>query len=138
MYNQDLIELVEEDINHTIQFLKSHNLKVKGNKVTMLFSDGEVDETKLDQLSFTNLWELEYEPSLVKVEFIIEKLKELNSIIIGTLEILLDKIVGRTWHVDPNNTLDTSTTCPHFKSINIDKQNGDYKIKLIGAICYCS
>jgi len=76
----------------------------------MLFSDGEVDEANLNNIHFTNLWQLQYEPSLVKVEFIIERPNESHMDITGTLELLLDKIVGRNLHVDLNNTLDTSTT----------------------------
>ena len=133
----DLIQLVESDKKNCLAFLKANNIKVK-NKISMLFSDGDVDESKLDQLSFTNLWELQYEPTLVRVEFVIERPKEEHRDITGTLEILLDKIVERSWHVETGESLDTSTICPHFKLIKFDKQENGLKIILIGAICYCS
>jgi len=142
MNNNDLVELVKEDKQHIINFLQAHNFKVKNNQVTLLFSDGEVDESKLDQLEFQNLWELEYEPSLVRVEFIIESPKELHSNIPGMLELLIDKITTRRWPVIPFDpieyTKELDNCCPHFKSINFDKQYGNYIMKLIGAICYCN
>jgi hypothetical protein len=134
---QELMDLVEQDCRQVIKFLQANNLKVK-NKVEMLFSDGEVDESTIEQQTFVNLWELQYEPSLVKVKFFIERLKEKHRDITGTLELLLDKIVERAWPVDPNKILDTSTICPHFKSIKIDRQGVDCKVILIGAICYCN
>jgi hypothetical protein len=133
----DLMQLVESDKNHIVQFLLAHNIKVK-NKITMLFSDGDVDENRMDQLSFTNLWELQYEPILVRVEFILESPKKEHSNFPGILQVLLDKIVDRDFPVNPNNTLDTSNTCPHFKSIKIDQQQNGINIVMMGAICYCS
>jgi hypothetical protein len=101
-------------------------------------SIGDVDENRIDQLSFTNLWELQYEPSLIKVEFVIDSPKELKSNIKGIQEILLDKIVERSYHVDPDESLDTLNTCPHFKSIKIDEQQKGINVVMVGAICYCS
>jgi hypothetical protein len=138
----DLMQLVESDKRNCLAFLKANNIKVK-NKITMLFSDGDVDENRIDenridQLSFTNLWELQYEPSLIKVEFVIDSPKELKSNIKGIQEILLDKIVERSYHVDPDESLDTLNTCPHFKSIKIDEQQKGINVVMVGAICYCS
>jgi hypothetical protein len=132
----DLMQLVESDKKNCLAFLKANNIRLN-NKISMLFSDGDVDESKMDQLSFTNLWELQLEPSLVKVEFVIKRPKEEHSNITETLEILLDKIVERAWHVFPGESLDTSTTCPHFKSIKIDNHSNGINIVMVGAICYC-
>ena len=140
MSNHDrwgLMGVVKGDKQNVINFLQAHNLVVK-NKITMLFNDGDVDEGKMDQLSFTKLWELQYEPSLVRVEFIIERPKEEHSDITGVLENLLDKIVDRGFPVDRGESLATSTTCPHFKSIKINSKPDGLNIILIGAICYCS
>jgi hypothetical protein len=133
----DLMRLVESDKNHIVQFLLAHNIQVR-NKITMLFSDGDVDENRIDQLSFTNLWELQYEPSLIKVEFVIERPKESHSNITGILENLLNKIVDRDSPLNSGNTIDSSNTCPHFKSIKIDEQQNGISIVMVGAICYCS
>lgn len=46
---KDLRELVESDKQQIINLLDEHGLEVANNKVVMLFSDGEVDERKLDQ-----------------------------------------------------------------------------------------
>jgi len=58
------------------------------------------------------------------------------------LELLIDKICNRGWPVIPFDpieyTKELDNCCQHFNSINFDKQNSDYIIKLIGAICYCS
>jgi hypothetical protein len=104
----------------------------------MLFSDGDVDENRIDQLSFTNLWQLQYEPSLIKVEFMVDDVLEKHRNITRTLEILLKKIVDGKLPVNPDESLDTSTNCPHFKSIKINKQSNGINIVLVGAICYCS
>ena len=48
---QQLEELVQFDLKQVGKFLNASNIKVK-NKITMLFSDGDVDESKLDQLPF--------------------------------------------------------------------------------------
>ena len=135
---QELQELVQHDCKQAINFLESHSLKVKDNKVEILFSDGEVDESKLDQQKFVNLWELQYEPSLIKVEFVIERPKEKHSNIRDLMESLLNKIVNQEFPVNPDESLDTSNICSHFKSIKINKISTGLKIILIGAICYCS
>jgi hypothetical protein len=109
----------------------------------MLFSDGDVDENRIDQLSFTNLWELQYEPSLVRVEFIIESPKELHSNITGILEILLNKVATRGWHANSYDSLDNSKAIEDeyncFQSIQIDSKSVESvksKVTLIGAIGY--
>jgi hypothetical protein len=43
----DLMQLVESDKRNCLAFLKANNIKVK-NKITMLFSDGDVDENRID------------------------------------------------------------------------------------------
>ncbi len=135
---KELRELVESDKKSVIKFLEAHGLKVANNQIELLFSDGEVDESKLDQLSFMNLWELEFEPSLLRVEFTIERSKELHSNITGILKNLLYKITNRTELEFPGSNLETSSTCPHFQLIKIDKQQGNLIVQLYGAICYCS
>ncbi|MBT8385920.1 MAG: hypothetical protein KJO12_00785 [Ignavibacteria bacterium] len=45
----DLVELVNEYCEQVIRFINGHNLKVKDNKIVMLFSDGEVDESTIEQ-----------------------------------------------------------------------------------------
>ncbi len=135
---KDLRKLVESDKKSVVKILKSLGLEVFDNKVVMHFSDGEIDESKFAQLDFMNLWELEFEPSLVKVEFTIERSKELHSNITGILENLLYKITNRTELDSPGSNLDTSSICPHFQQIKTIKQQGNLKVKMYGAICYCS
>jgi len=127
----DLMELVEFDKLHIVQFLLAHNIRVKGGEVNLFYSEGEGEP-------YLNLWELQVEPHLVRAEFVIERIKEEHWDITGVLEILLDKIVDRDFPVEPDKSLGTSTTCPHFKSIKIDEQPNGINIILIGGICYCS
>lgn len=143
MNNNDLKELVVQDKNHIINFLLAHNLKVKNNQVTLLFSDGEVDGSTIDKQSFVDLWKLQYEPSLVKVEFIIEKPKELNSNITGILRQLLIRICSRRWPVDSYEPLDYSKSIEDeyncYQKIEIDSKSVESvksKVTLIGAIGY--
>ncbi len=135
---RDLIYLVDQDKIHIEKFLQYHNLKVKDNKVTILFSDGEVDKTTIHQQSFVNLWELQYEPSLVKVEFIIQELREAHGNIKDLLESLLNKTTTRGWHDNPYDSLGNSKAIEDdyncFQSIKIDSQGFDCKVILIGAI----
>jgi hypothetical protein len=137
---QELIDLVKQDCEQVIKFLSAYNLKVKHNKVEMLFSDGEVDESNLNNIHFTNLWELQYEPSLVKVGFIIERQKELNSDIKELLESLLYKITTRGWRDNhresPCNSKAIEDDYNCFQSIKIDRQGFDCRVILIGAIGY--
>jgi hypothetical protein len=141
--NNDLKELVNEDKQHIINFLKHHNIKVKNNEVSLLFSDGEVDEATIDQQAFINLWELQYEPSLVKVEFTIESLNERSSNVQEVMESLINQLTTRGWHVDPydspnqSKTIEDNYNC--FQKINIEKksiESDETKIVLFAAIGY--
>jgi len=142
MNNNDLKELIAQDQIHIINFLLAHNLKVKNNQVTLLFSDGDVDETKLDQLSFVNLWELQYEPSLVRAEFIVEGEFKIDRKLRKTLRQLNINITTRSWPVNPQTPLDYSKTIGdeynQFQSITIAQKKDELKINLIGAIGYFS
>ena len=84
-----------------------------------------------------DLWKL-VEPDKKSVEFTIESAKELHSNITGISENLLYKITNRTELDSPGSKLETSSTCPHFKLIKTIKQQGNLKVKMYGAICYCS
>jgi hypothetical protein len=66
---QDLRDINEGDRQHIIAFLMTFNLKVKGNQVSILFSEN------LEKPEFKDLWESESEPEVVKVEFIISNIK---------------------------------------------------------------
>jgi len=127
----DLMELVESDKHQIVQFLLAHNIRVK-NKISMLFSDGDIDESKLDQLEFRNLWELEYEPSLVKVEFIIEGKFEIDNKLHKTLRQLNINITTRNWPVKSHAPLDYSKTIEDeyncYQSIQIVDQKDELKI----------
>ena len=135
---RDLVELVEIDKQHIIQYLQYHNLKVKDNKVTMLFSDGEVDESTIDQQIFVNLSELEYEVSIVKAEFIIQELREAHSNIKELMESLINQITTRGWHDNPYDSLGNSKAIEDdyncFQSIKIEHQQNGAKIVLVSAI----
>lgn len=131
--NQDLRDLIEGDRLNIINFLKAFNLKVKGNQITILFSEN------LEKPRYKQLWEVDGEPSVVKVEFTLNNIKsktprELRQI----LQLLIDKIVRRDF---PNTTgtsyeihNDIIDSCTHYYSIKI-KNN---KVILVGAICYCN
>jgi hypothetical protein len=137
---QELQELVQHDCKQAINFLESHNLKLKG-EISLLFSDGEVDGSTINQQSFINLWELQYEPSLIKVEFIIERPKELNSNIKVLMESLLNKIVNKGWPDNHRDSLGNSKVVDDYncyKSIQIEKLGVDVKVVLFGAIGYFS
>lgn len=55
--------MIATDKIHVVKFLKAHNLKVKDNRISMLFSDS------VENPVYKNLWDLEFEPVLVKIEF---------------------------------------------------------------------
>ena len=130
----DLMELVESDKHHIVQFLLAHNIRVKGGEVILFYSEGEGEP-------YLNLWEVE-EPHLVRAEFVIERPKEKHRDITGILDLLIDKITTRGWPDNPYESQDYSKAvddvCPHFKSIKIDEQPNSINIILIGGICYCS
>ena len=136
----ELMELVESDKHHIIQFLLAHNIKVKNNQVTLLFNDGDVDETKLDQLEFKNLWELQYEPSLVRIEFIIEGKFEIDNKLHKTLRQLIINVTTRNWPANHQAPLDYSKTIEDnyncYQSIKIVELRDVLKIILNGAIGY--
>jgi hypothetical protein len=131
----DLMELVESDKYHIIQFLLAHNIRVKEGEINLLYSEGEGEP-------YLNLWELQVEPHLVTANFMIERPQDLNSNITGILENLIDKITTRGWPDNPYDpvayTQQLDNVCPHFKSIKIDEQPNGINIILIGGICYCS
>jgi hypothetical protein len=96
---QELKTLVSIDKQHVINFLKACNIKVKYNKVRMVFSD-RVEKP------FKELWELKLEPQVVKVEFTIHNTEQsqkekLQSI----LQILIYKICNSDFQGNPNNIL---------------------------------
>ena len=72
------------------------------------------------------------------VEFTIIGSNELHSNITWIQENLLYKITNRTELESPGSKLETSSTCPHFILIKTIKQQGNLKVKMYGAICYCS
>ena len=131
----DLMELVESDKHHIVQFLSAHNIRVKGGEVNLFYSEGEGEP-------YLNLWELEVEPHLVRAEFFIERLLEVHRDITGIFDLLIDKITTRGWPDNPYEPLDYSkaieNVCPHIKKIDITKQPNGINIILIGGICYCS
>jgi hypothetical protein len=136
---KELMEVVDQDKQHIINYLLTFNLKVKNNEVSLLFSDGEVDESTMDQQSFVNLWKLQYEPSLVRVEFIIQRARELNSNIKDLLESLLNKIVNKGHTNNSYDSLGNSKVVDDYncyKSIQIERQGVDVKVVLFGAIGY--
>ncbi len=147
---RDLVELVEIDKQHIIQFLRHHNLVVKHNIVELLYSVGSIDsiESNLKSIleykkKFNNLWELEeWEPHIVWFSFTLQDTKKSNVELNGIMKILLNKITTREGLQLPTTNLgnsnDTPTTCPHFQSINIVPKQNEFDIILIGAICLCS
>ena len=127
---QDLKELVAQDKIHVINFLKAHNLKVKDSKVSMLFSD------TVENPVYKNLWLLNFEPALVKVEFELLNLPVLQGILQGILKILINKIVNRDLPITSDIAYEflQQTQDNYYEQIEI-KNN---KITLIGYINYCS
>ena len=97
-------------------------------------------KTKLDQLEFKNLWELEYEPSLVKAEFIVEGEFKIDRKLRKTFRQLLINITTRSWPDNPQAYLDYSKTIEDeyncYQSIQIVDQKDEFKIILIGAVGY--
>ena len=139
----ELMEVVNQQKTFIINFLKNLNLKVKNNEVSLLFSDGEVDEATINKQSFTNLWELNYEPSLVRLHFFIEGSNESNLDLHRTMEFLLNKLISSGWHDNlydsPNQSQIIEDNCYCFQSINIESktiESDEIKIVLIGAIGY--
>lgn len=136
----DLMEVVNQQKAFIINHLNQLNLKIKNNQVSLLFSDGDVNEATINKQSFTNLWELQYEPSLVKAEFIIESLNESNLDLHRTMEFLLNKIISIESLDNPydypnqSQTIEGNYNC--FESINIERQGVDCKVVLVGAIGY--
>ena len=127
---QELKELIATDKVYVINFLKAYNLKVKDNKVSMLFSDS------VDNPIYKNLWDLEFEPVLVKVEFELLNLPENQGELQGKLKILINKISERDFPENPDNTYEYLTPIEINNCQSIEIKNN--KIKLIGSIDYCS
>jgi hypothetical protein len=135
MNDPNLKSIVATDKQHIINFLSVHNLQVKGAQVELLYSEGEGEP-------YLNLWEVE-EPHLVKVQFIIERPKEVDSSFSKTLDLLIDKITTRAWPDSPYDPLaytqQVENTCTHFRSIDFTEQTyGNIKIILRANICYCT
>ena len=135
---KDLRDLAESDKKAVIKILEYHRLKVVENKIEMLFSDSEVDISKLEQITFKELHRLKYEPSMVYLKFLLIEPIELHRNITVILENILYKITNRIELDLPNKILDTSTVCPHFKLIKTKKIKGQILIQMFGTICYCS
>lgn len=135
----ELMQVVDQQKNFIINYLKHLNLKIK-SEVSLLFSDGEVDEVSINQQTFTNLWELQYEPSLVKAEFIIESLNESNLDLHRLMEFLLIQLLSTEQHEPPYDLPNQSTTLEDnyncFQSIQISKQKNGLKIILTSGIGY--
>lgn len=137
---QELVEVVDQQKTFIINHLKHLNLKI--NEVSLLFSDGEVDEATINQQVFTNLWELQYEPSLVRIEFAIQSLDESKLDLHRSMEFLLNKIISSGWHDNPydspnqSKTIEDNYNC--FQLINIERQGVDIKVILISALGYFS
>ena len=135
---KDLRNLVESDKKAVIKILEYHRLKVVENKIEMLFSDSDVDISKLEQTKFKELHQLKYEPSIVYLKFRLIIPKKLSRNITVMLENVLCKITNRIDLDLPNKILDTSTICPHFQFIKTKKLKGQLLVEMYGAICYCS
>jgi hypothetical protein len=69
---------------------------------------------------------------------LVESDKRLHSNITVILENLLYKITNQIELDTPGDNLETSSTCPHFQLIKTIKQQGNLKVKMYGAICYCT
>ncbi len=131
--NKDLRELVEGDKQHIINFLKAFDLNTKGNQISILFSED------LEKPDYLQLWQIDGEPGVVKVEFSISNIKsKLPKKLRGILDLLFNKIVRRDF---PDTTgtpyeirNDIIDSCTHYNSIKIKNT----KITLVGAICYCN
>ena len=102
----------------------------------------------VDQQVFTNLWELKYEPSLVRIDLTIESSNESNLDLHRSMEFLLNKIISIEWHDNPYDSPNQSETIiknnyNYFQSIQfeIEKktiESDESKGKLISAIGYFS
>lgn len=124
-------ELIAQDKVHVINFLRAYNLKVKGNRISMLFSDS------FENPVYKNLWNLEFEPALVKVEFEILNLPNKRGEPQEILQILLNKIVERDFPENPDNISEyLRQTQNNYCQQSIEIKNN--KIKLIGSIDYSS
>lgn len=130
----DLMELVESDKHHIIQFLLAQNLKVKEGEVSLHYSEGEGEP-------YLNLWEVE-EPHLVRAEFVIERPKEVDRSVSKTLDLLIDKITTRGWPDHAYHpvayTQQLENTCTHLRRIKIQYQPQGILVSMLGGICYCS
>ena len=128
---QEIKELIAQDKIHVINFLKAHNLKVKDNMVVMLFSEN------VEEPAFKNLWDLEFEPAMVKVEFEILNLPDKQGELLETLQILINKIAERDFPENPDNISEyLRQTQNNYCQQSIKIKNN--KIKLIGSIDYSS